>query len=286
MSAPDHSCATNLPWRGEFRVVTLLEMRNHYAFSLYLTGVLTYGMTIRTSCKKEANHKLLPRAKRDAITESLESLVYECKRLDLPVSLSTAERLMAAIPKLTYAEARVLCLELHEHVVQELQSVMFLTIDSRKAQYFETVCPFGEEVMRRFWSAEYDVREAALCFAVGRYTATVMHCMRVLEVGLRALAAAIGAKLPTRGWGSVLNACDSAWQRRLKTGPRLSPWKRTFFPQAFAEFRYFADAWRNHSMHARAKYGEQEASQVFEHTRTFMQHLATRLREPKRTKRP
>jgi hypothetical protein len=37
-------------------------------------------------------------------------------------------------------------------------------------------------------SASFDIEEAGKCLAFDRGTATVMHLMRVLEVGLKALA--------------------------------------------------------------------------------------------------
>ena len=42
---------------------------------------------------------------------------------------------------------------------------------------------------------------------------------------------------------------------------------------------HFKNAWRNHAMHARARYNEAEARRILEHTKGFMQHLSQRLHE-------
>ena len=73
----------------------------------------------------------------------------------------------------------------------------------------------------------------------------------------------------------------SAWDKKLKSSRKPRGWRRSFFPEAFADFRYFADAWRNYAMHGKTQYGETEAEKVFEHVRSFMRHLATRLKEKK-----
>jgi hypothetical protein len=41
------------------------------------------------------------------------------------------------------------------------------------------------------------------------------------------------------------------------------------------------DGWRNYAMHAREKYTEEQAEDVYRSTRSFMRHLATKLSEPK-----
>jgi hypothetical protein len=52
-----------------------------------------------------------------------------------------------------------------------------------------------------------------------------------------------------------------------------------FLSEAAKEFFYFKDGWRNYVAHGRAAYDEHQALGVLEHTRSFMNHLATRLSE-------
>jgi hypothetical protein len=213
---------------------------------------------------------------------ALRSIAQELEVLGLPLSKLSADRFAEALPELTGAEADKAFDDLQQRFQDEIYPIRFCHVRPEKMDFFGLKAAFGADVAKNFPSAEYDVREAANCFALSRYTATVMHCMRVLETGLSALAGALSVKRSGRGWGSDLKIFEDAWQKQLKAKPRLIAWKRTFFAQAFADFRYFADAWRNHAMHASARYGEEEAGRVFQHVRSFMQHLATRLREKKR----
>ena len=52
-----------------------------------------------------------------------------------------------------------------------------------------------KDVFNAFPSANNDILEASNCLALERGTATVMHLMRVAEVGLKALASALGVTL-------------------------------------------------------------------------------------------
>ena len=51
------------------------------------------------------------------------------------------------------------------------------------------------------------------------------------------------------------------------------------YSQAAASFGVMKDAWRNHTMHVRAKYTEEEAGQIFDAVKAFMQKLSERLSE-------
>jgi ABC-type Fe3+-hydroxamate transport system substrate-binding protein len=55
--------------------------------------------------------------------------------------------------------------------------------------------------------------------------------------------------------------------------------QQEYYSQAASYFRTVKDAWRNHTMHARAKYTEEEAEQIFNAIKGFMQKLAERLAE-------
>jgi hypothetical protein len=83
----------------------------------------------------------------------------------------------------------------------------------------------GKEVFDAFPTANNDVSEAGMCLAFERGTACVMHCMRILEVGLVALAADLGigrqndwgvptCERSTKSWPSVKNQTRSTPKRQ------------------------------------------------------------------------
>jgi HEPN domain-containing protein len=158
--------------------------------------------------------------------------------------------------------------------------IKFIYIPAEKMAFYDQPEAFGTAVAKAFPGADYDIREAGNCFALGLHTAAVMHSMRVLESGLNALGHGLRATRSIHGWGNDLKIFQDKWDTILATKPKKLGWKRQFYPQLFLHFRYFADAWRNRAFHKpEAKYGELEAQKVFEHVREFMQLLATRLSE-------
>jgi len=228
------------------------------------------------------DEQIIPADARAEVLNALGSMVEEMDVLGLPLTILSAQRFAESAANLTGAEAYRAFEDLNQRFQDEIDRTRFIHVSPEKMAYFGMTAAFGADVAARFPSAEYDIQEAANCFALGRYTATVMHSMRALEAGLGALAGELKVKRSHSGWGSDLKTFEKAWLSARSGKPRPRAWKRTFFAQAFTDFRYFADAWRNHAMHASERYGEEEAERVFEHVRSFMQHLATRLREKKR----
>ena len=52
-----------------------------------------------------------------------------------------------------------------------------------------------------------------------------------------------------------------------------------FFAEAATHFRFIKNGWRNHAMHGRDKYTDEEAEGIYESVRSLMSHLSERLSE-------
>ncbi len=217
-----------------------------------------------------------------------ESLLDSATELDLGMSKSKAAILLHYVMNNANAlEIRVRARDLLETMKHELFSIQFLPVPANRKQYTQ-VDPFGPRVAEKFKSARYDISESGVCYACGRWTATVMHCMRVLEFGLDALRAALKVPSRNRGWRIDLENLAKEWEQIVNSQTKAMPplrWRRQFFPKLFAEIGHFEFAWRNHAMHAQAQYGEIEAGRVFEHVRSFMDLMSERLREPRKKRR-
>lgn len=81
-------------------------------------------------------------------------------------------------------------------------------------------------------------------------------------------------------WNTALNAIETAVRDR-ESKKQWPNWKddEPFYMEACTHFFIIKNAWRNHTMHLRLRFGEADALSVYDHTRAFMQHLATRLSE-------
>ncbi|QMV27907.1 hypothetical protein GRI33_13220 [Brucella sp. BO3] len=160
--------------------------------------------------------------------------------------------------------------------MDELQARIFFTMPPAHASFFSSDAPFGETIVDAFPSASYDIVEAAKCRALSRWTACVMHLMRVLEVGLRALSHHYNVD-GSQNWNTILNQVESKSREVGKRthGEDGEKWAG----EAAIHLRFIKNAWRNHAMYSLEKYDEERAVMIFDNTRLFMQHLSLKLTE-------
>ena len=136
-------------------------------------------------------------------------------------------------------------------------------------------------VISSFPSSEIDVATGVDLWALGHSTASVFHFMRVLEHGLRAMAADVGKTFDIQQWQNIIDEIESEIRRLGKNLPRGSAKNERlqFLSEAAKEFVYFKDGWRNYVSHGRSAYDEHQARSVMEHVRVFMSVLSTKLSE-------
>jgi hypothetical protein len=229
------------------------------------------------------NFKSLPENVKDLFSSSLflhkESLIVT----GLPTTALLVVNLSAELKQLSFTPD-ALCQRLRaidDTFRAELGSHSFLHLDQSKASFYYLAEPFGLEVTKRFPSASFDIMEATKCYALERPTACVLHLMRVLETGLSVLAQSLNLRFNEPTWHQVLGKIEQKIKAIEKLKRKPKDWKknRQFYSEAATDFRFIKDAWRNYAMHARQKYTEQEAKDIYDHISSFMRHLSTKLKE-------
>ncbi|HEX7183488.1 MAG TPA: hypothetical protein VF756_16765 [Thermoanaerobaculia bacterium] len=250
--------------------------------------VLASGMTAMGNMEAFLQDKNLGLAKESV--EQLRGFAVPLRDLLVEMELKTSEksanRLIAALdswlPEHPRDFLRTLVSQLVICVKDEAESVTAYWVPAGKIQYLYPE-PFGPEVQNRFRSANHDIEEAGKCLSFNRNTAAVFHLMRVMETGLRALGRSLNDPNldPKRNpsWEMILRKCDQELQKTYKD--RAPEWTadEAFFSTATANLRAVKDAWRNPTMHVEKIYDEDLARGVWDATRAFMRHLATKLSE-------
>lgn len=213
-------------------------------------------------------------------------LIQECSACRWNASLATARALKKRLTDDPQTPGDVVqrgMMELCHRLVDEMGGTLFLALDFAKSDFYKDADkePFGAAVSMAFPSAAFDIEEAGKCLALERNTAAVLHCMRILEIGLNALAAALNVPFDERNWGNIIPDIVAELVKRDKTATRSSAWRNEspFYAEAATQFEFVRIAWRNHAMHVRDKYAEERARRIYDHTRDLMQHLATKLHE-------
>lgn len=242
---------------------------------------------------------------RNALTEPLQRIADSCVLLGLPFSASYAAEIIEMI-KTTPSMRETLntLLEkgkkfddkmlgpadvtrevsiLKKRIDDELKNRRFFAIPQDKARFYRCLELFGIEVWNKFQSARYDIEEAGTCFACSRPTACVFHLMRTMEVGLRTLGVSLNNPDldPKRNpsWERILKPCDD--ELRKPISQRSAAWRQDdlFFSNATANLRAVKDAWRNPTLHVETNYDEERALEILNAVKSFMRHLAEKLRE-------
>lgn len=169
--------------------------------------------------------------------------------------------------------------ELRRRIEDELRNRAFAYVPLRRMQFYTREMHWPEAVSA-FPSIRPDLKESRMCFLFGRFTASVFHSQRVLEVGLHALAKALNISTDSnRSWDSILRKIDDEVKKRYpQQDPNFSS-KSLFYSEGAAMFRTVKISWRNPTMHVERAYGEKEAREILMTVKTFMRHLAKGLHE-------
>ena len=197
-------------------------------------------------------------------------------QLGLPMCRLQCERIIAALenPPITMNQFADMLHALRSRMEDETKLVRGLLLSPAETElYDQNSGLFGQSVATRFSTAADDIEEAGKCLALSRGTATVMHLMRVMEVGLKELAKPLGIPYAP-SWESYLRQiADRIALPHKKKAPK---WKKNepFFRDVSGDLISVKQAWRNPSMHVVRKYSPEEADEILRAVRRFMQRLA------------
>jgi hypothetical protein len=170
----------------------------------------------------------------------------------------------------------------------ELNTPRFKVLMDDESKWYESRAPFGIIVAKKFKDVAGDITEINRCLALGRYTGSVFHSMRLLEYGVHRLADKLGVILSvvnTRGknqnkeWGAL---CDEI-VAKVRNLPDSTPQeqKERLNLEDMSEHLSNVRMERNRVMHARyastKRYTKAKATDVRNEVESFMRKLAESL---------
>ena len=288
------------PWEEHpYQLWSWFEVLHFSAFSFFWCGNALRG--IRADCivgsarcigGEEPLFALpsdLDNIAREKALSSLRTVEAEFRKIGLAISADTTKELLDDLEKGTRHNFQWLmdqAMVIEKLCTKELKGKLFLYIPPERAKYWpkqDQPNAFGDTVRDAFPSAAFDVHSAAICMATTQSTACVFHLMRVLGVGLTVLGKEFGVSLEHSTWGPAIEQIqskvnnmnqDAAW----KALPDCKERQR-FYSQAACHFAVLKNAWRNYAAHSNDIYTEEQAEQVYDGVKGFMQTLAERLHE-------
>ncbi|WP_147276221.1 hypothetical protein [Sphingomonas aracearum] len=179
------------------------------------------------------------------------------------------DKLRARKTPITYKELGAINADVRSRFQDEVVSINMYCLPKGLADYYSSSEPiFGIEVDDRIPASADDIGEAGKCLAVGRFTASVFHLMRALEVAVQHLSLTLGIDNVDKEWGKLL----SEMHGKIEVMPKGA--ERDAWSESHANLYHVKQAWRNGTMHPKRTYTEEEAKEVLLATRTFMRSLA------------
>jgi hypothetical protein len=174
--------------------------------------------------------------------------------------------------------------EIRQRIEDDLKHVNFLLVPLSKVGYYDQPF-FGIEVEVKFPEALDDMREAGRCFALGRYSGVVLHCMGIVQCGLIKFAKPfrISIDIQMDDWNTIITKLDGAISERRKqilaanTKAAKSKWAKIepYYAEVISDVRSIKSAWRNPGFHFRRRdFDEAKALKVLGHVKDFMTLLA------------
>ena len=214
------------------------------------------------------------------LADLVRELEAEFQRLELTGPLAHIRRIRDAMGCSPVSRVTVGTLigELHSRVVDDLKLRKFLYVPVRVESYYSDIHLFGSTVSLKFSSATFDLEHAGKCLALGEYTASVFHLMRVAEAGLHALGAFVEPEKydqhipPAESWQKILGILKDHLENPKKRSHLQNHYQ--FLSNAQAQMFAVNKAWRDKTMHLDRKYTEDEAYEIFNAIKGLMRYLA------------
>jgi hypothetical protein len=189
------------------------------------------------------------------------------------------------------ATLRSLVEELQSRVRDELDAVFLFSISPSEARLYLNPREGWNEIIARFPDTVMDIEEAAKCFALARYAASVFHSVQVVEIGLMAMCKFLDARDPKSGFTAATKEISRILKKDFQSLTKDERRHREFLEQIHGTIEALKNAWRNKINHAQGRltvmptgFAPEVAEEILFATRAFMRRLATDL--PKRMLRP
>ncbi len=223
---------------------------------------------------------------REFLVPRIRNLIAHLDLLEAEVTLLSAKDLADHMEKTDVKWEHVLSgLENIElTLLRELSLIRFISLSRTDKSYYEPKKPlFGQTFEDRFKSASFELDEAAKCLALGRSTACVFHLMRLMEIGITAIARCLSIPDPLRpaerNWGHILKAVSAGIDTKWPTAADRLSGDGALFEALYVSLDAVKNPWRNATMHVENKYTDDEAEHILMAVKGFMKKMASRMDE-------
>ena len=249
-------------------VQSLYKMLTVYAADYVWLGsaLRNLALTMRDGDLSEINSE--DRAQACKILPAIEA---HCNRIELAHAVETIQYWRGKLQRdtpCTTLEVKLAIGEIERGIQNELSRVEFLYVERAKSEeYLQMVPDATPGLFDDPWPvAAEQLDHARRCYIADEFTASVFHSMRAAEKVLSTVAQSLRVESRRANWQNVIEGIESAAKDldRLPKGDDREQ-RQAFYGEIAMQLRCIKNAWRNHVMHARRDYNEQQAREIWWH---------------------
>ena len=181
-----------------------------------------------------------------------------------------------------YGAASSMISQIHSVVESFLSGCLIIRVDATAQDYLSREKLFGDMVYKKFPETRKDIFESGMCYAYDRYTACVLHTLRVIEVATRritkraSIIKALANKKDKSGNSLVFSPKDGLGQKASKlhdAADYIRGKKQEKLRSAAMHIKSIASALRNPTMHTEREFTEKEAKLAMDNANMLMNDL-------------
>jgi hypothetical protein len=282
-------------WRGRpAGLVSFWEIMDKYGHFIarYVPAIRLLARALKSPTDRPLDGAEIALIKRQVNAEVLSGWFVV---MEMPLSIDYLTQFDQRLGgrNLDLNDAVAMLTQLADRIVSELKDRNFIYVRMADvARYKKVLDGWGPNVKECFPLAVYDIAESSRCLALGRYSAAVFHAMRVLEVGISALAVRLGVshKKRDRSWSTVLDAIQTQVDSKFPKGAAMTPprrAKRREYNQMIGQFHVFERAWRDYTVHNPVEYKRGSATEIVDAVAVFFRTIQTNgLKQRRVNRRP
>ena len=228
-------------------------------------------------------HQLLTPETVGNVSPQVHVLYKEAGNVGAKLACIATERLFARLSenpcRLTLIEFSNALKDIESRLADHLRFLKFFVIPEDQAVLFEGAEKLLKpETAALFPSVWFDCEEAAKCLCLGRYTASVFHTMRILEIAIASLAKRLDIPDPVkandRSWGVMLGKIRDRIDQNFPKNGRLPETEGSRLEAIHASLDAIKNPWRNATMHVESVYTEDEARHILVCTSHLMDKMS------------
>lgn len=257
--------------------------------AIELIGVPVEMRTLKSAIDQidEKNAVLRADDRENILFPHAKKLISALSSVEARSALASTSRMQEQLQSnltLSYAQVATMLGDIESRFADHLNDIKLLYLNPQEAALFgpaehllATNGSPSPEIRDKFPNACFEIEECSKCLALGRHTAAVFHAMRVMELGLAALARHLvtpdPVKASDRNWGNILNAVKTKIDEKWPVKARLPGTEGTRMEALYVTIDAVKNPWRNSTMHVERTYALHEAVHIARCTGMFILEL-------------